>query len=169
MSKRSFKGAGLFLRMITLGICLLGTVGICLLGTVVYTRSPQYVHTQLTPIYEKEAIDFFEDNKALLMQLSNYSNDLTTTYQYTFNTRFEIEGIPEDIVDILHELEGKTDKCYFLKISQGSVRIEIADGAYFRVLLYYGPPSLHGIKSEWEKTYVLENGWTVESPYIIRG
>lgn len=160
MDKRSFKGAELFFRITTLSICLL--------GVIVYTKSPQYVHAHLTPIYEREAIDFFEENKALLIHLSNFSNDLTTTYQYTFNAQSEIEGIPEDIAKLLSEIEAKTDKCYFLKISQGSIRIEVAHGANFRVLLYYEPSSLHGMKSEWEKTYLLEKGWTVESPYIIR-
>ena len=54
-------------------------------------------------------------------------------------------------------------------MSNEYVEILIVSATFFEVYLYYGNDRLHGLKQEWDKAKILEDGWEIHAPYIVRG
>ena len=154
--------------LICCGIMML----ICWYVPFVYMRTPEYIHAHRTPAYEQEAEKYFLENHERLTQLTELADKIPSGlwYRYTFGVHtFDSTELPDDIRKALKSLEERTDKSYTVVMSNEYAEILIVSATFFEVYLYHGNDRLHGLKQEWDKAKILEDGWEIHAPYIVRG
>lgn len=134
-----------------------------------YERSPKYVLEKLTPPYESNAKDFFYQNQNNLVRLSKiYNNKVDSYFYYTFNQhKFDTPGIPDEVHEILNEIEKRTYDDYTVLITQYEIIIFLGSGTHFEVYLHYGTPPL--FDSARDRKIELDSGWSIYSEYVLRG
>lgn len=157
---------------VILTICVLG-LGMCLYIALFYTRTPEYIHQNITPPYEKAATEFFENNYDSLCELTKALEEVDTNcyYYYAFQEHeFNSTDIPNHLLKVMEALESSTSNKYVVSIQGGEIKIYFKSSTYFDVYLCYEYPVTEYItEDEWSKTTPLKNGWRVEAPYILRG
>lgn len=141
--------------------------------TFVYKRTPEYIHQHVTPIYEQEAEAFFNENHAALMKLVELYTEIKPEKWYTFtfqHHQYDSENMPTEIYTTLLNLEqNNISSDYTISISKESIDIHIGSGTNFDVYLYYGATTWFGMEPEGDKITILEDGWEIHAPYVIRG
>ena len=149
-------------------LCLVGLLAWWLYHDIVVVRRPAYIHEFITPAYIEEAEDFYSANKDLLNQLSELQDTVEgdTRYYYTFHEHtFNTPYIPKEFLDILLKLESNTNESYFVSINRHNVKVRFADHTDYQVFMYHGAAEFFGM-DDMEKETILENGWTIQAPFI---
>ena len=149
-------------------LCLVGLLAWWLYHDIVVVRRPAYIHEFITPAYIEEAEDFYSANKDLLNQLSELQDTVEgdTRYYYTFHEHtFNTPYIPNEFLDVLRELESNTNEVYPVIINQYYVEVSFANHTDYQVFMYHGAAEFFGM-DDMEKETILENGWTIQAPFI---
>lgn len=151
-----------------LAVCLV--LLLVLLTVVVYNnennRDPKWVLEHLSPPYEEEAEQFFYDNKGNLFLLTQLSeqNDNIESWSYYINSSHEYDStnIPNEILDILQEIEEATVMQYCVHLDPHRIEIHITTQTNFEVSL------CSSSTERWteSKCIDLENGWVIDTHYI---
>lgn len=147
--------------------------GVYLYSTLVYMRTPKYIHQKLTPPYEAAAREFYEANCDILHQLPDVVNqiELDSYYYYAFHDHtLNSTNIPKQLLVMIEGLESSTSNNYSVSIRGREIIIFVESSTCFDVYLYYGyPVAEYHTEQEWSKSTLLENGWSIEAPCILRG
>ena len=166
------RGKGLLaLLLVLLLIPLVGLV--YLVDYTLHGRNPQYVLERETPPYEEEAKQFFYDNKSNLLklaQLREQNYDIGSWSYYYLNSNYEYRGnnIPNEMLDILQEIEEATDAQYSVDFLPDMVRIRITSQTDFDVYLCSASYEW-GFGEEHSKRIELEDGWVIDTHHVLRG
>lgn len=140
--------------------------GLCIWNEI--WRSPNYVLTHLTPPYEQEAVEYFEENKPLLhrLVLAQGQVDRGEYFTYAFHySQYNSQEIPAEAEGILRDLEMNTQADYTMTFSDREIVIMIATGTHYDVRLCRAYDYDGG---EHQKTTPLEDRWEVRANYVIR-
>lgn len=136
-----------------------------------YYRSPSYVWSRVTPPHEEAAAAFFRENREELERLAELRETLgpEERFSYTFHAHeYDSLNIPAEAAAALLALEGKAPEGYTVSLTQVEITVAVASGTNYDVYLYLGPDTAHSVKAEWEREIPLEDGWTVQAPYVVR-
>ena len=141
--------------------------------TFVYMRTPEYIHEHLTPPYEQEAEEFFRENAPALMKLVELKAEIEPglLYRFTFHyPQYNSAGIPPELYATLLALEQHNPSSdYTISIYKEEITVQIKSGTNFDVYLFYGERDFHGMNPEGDKGTILEDGWEIHAPFVVRG
>lgn len=137
----------------------------------IYMRTPEYIHCHVTPIYEEEAKEYFQENKEQFLQLSTLLKQMNTSenyyYSHTFSALTSDTGeTSREISNVLTKLEASTEKNYTVTIAHSNIQVLIKSGTNFDVFLYYG--DFYKYSENGHKKTELEGGWTIDAFYTVR-
>ena len=167
------RGKGILaLLLVLLLIPLVGLV--YLVDYTLHGRNPQYVLERVTPPYEEEAKQFFYDNKSNLLRLAQLveeTEDLDyCSYALNMDHQYDRGEIPDEMLAILQEIEEATTAQYGISLwtEPDLVRIHIVLQTDFDVYLCSSNWE-HGATEERSKRIELEDGWVIDTIYVLRG
>lgn len=149
---------------------LLGLIVISVFSPFI-SRTEGFVHTFITPKYVKEATSFYHENQQNLDMLLKFSSEMTTGVYYQFqHSEDTTDEIPLHLLEILQDLEQKTEKPYEIFLSQNEIEVIIKSSGSYEIILTGGKTrSIYGVTEKWEQSTALNNDWAVQSPYLQRG
>ena len=143
---------------------------------LVVRRTPEYIHTHVTPPYEAEARDYYESNAAALARLAALLPELAEGERYEYPRRDSAgdeTALPGALLNVAEELwQEDGERPYSIYLTRESIDIWFATGTCFDVSLVYGDPdgtAYDGTMPDWEKNTPLGQGWMIQAPYILRG
>ena len=143
---------------------------------LVVRRTPEYIHTHVTPPYEAEARDSYESNAAALARLAALLPELAEGERYEYPRRDSAgdeTALPGALLNVAEELwQEDGERPYSIYLTRESIDIWFATGTCFDVSLVYGDPdgtAYDGTMPDWEKNTPLGQGWMIQAPYILRG
>lgn len=143
---------------------------------LVVRRTPEYIHTHVTPSYEAEAREYYETNAETLARLTALLPELAEGERYEY-PRVDPAGdeaaLPKALLDVAEELWREDgERPYSIFMTREGIDIWFATGTCFDVSLVYGDPdgtAYDGTMPDWEKNTPLGKGWMIQAPYILRG
>lgn len=143
---------------------------------LVVRRTPEYIHTHVTPPYEAEARDYYETNAAALARLAALLPELAEGERYEYprgDSAGDETAFPGALLNVAEELwQEDGERPYSICLTRESIDIWFATGTCFDVSLVYGDPdgtAYDGTMPGWEKNTPLGQGWMIQAPYILRG
>ena len=147
-------------------LCGIAGLSWLLYDRLVTRRSPEYIHTHVTPPYEEKARDYYDAHAGELARLAALLPELADGECYDYPDGAGAE-IPAELLSVLEELECPDS----IRLTRDEILIWIASGTCFDVYLVYGDAggAYYGVSPEWEKSAPLEDGWSIQAPYVLRG